>query len=126
MWVPGHRLLEILDELHPRLLARLNQTAERRIRDLRAGRQQFVSYAAVERILMQLDLEWLRHVPRESGGLADIYEDGKQYGAPDFLSVKQPRRGPRKYATEEERLAARRRTYHEAYLRRRERRAATA
>lgn len=71
-----------------------------------------------------MDLEWLRHIPRDKGGLSDIYEDGAQYGSPRS-HTKLPRPSVRRYATHEERLAARRQTYRDSYRRRVER-AATA
>lgn len=120
IWVPADRILEILGA-HPRRVPMLHPAGMRRLSDLRSGRQEFISWTTAEAMLASMDLEWLRHIPRDKGGLADIYEDGAQYGAPDYSHTQKARPTRRRYASEEERLEARRRTYRESYRRRRER-----
>jgi len=84
LWVPAERLAHIIDTAcakpHP------ESNTARKLYDLRHGRQQFISYDVAERLLIELGLEWLRHIPKDKGGLADIYEDGQQYGKPNHLS----------------------------------------
>ena len=125
MWVPADRFVRLIDRHRPSLYQGKHGTATtRRMNELRSGRQRFVSLDVADRILTELDLTHLWHIPREDGGLADIYVDGNQYGAPERLRLVDGTRTNKKYATEAERMEARRRTYREAYLRRKERRAA--
>ena len=116
-WIPAERFLSVVDS-DPDLMRRVTGTSfERRIRYLRSGGQQFISFSVADRILTSLDLHWWWHIPADEGGLADIYEDGAQYGAPTQVARWKP--DPRRrYATEEERLEARRRSWRESKKRR--------
>lgn len=122
LWIPADRFVAIVEHAKPHP----DSSMARKLFDLRHGRQDFISLEAADRILTDLDLHHLFHVSREDGGLADIYVDGIQYGSPDH-NRRYPQGGSkfnRRYATEAERQEARRRTYREAYERRKLRRAA--
>ena len=109
LWFPAARISAILEGCdlahHPNLT--------RRLYEMREGRQEYVSLRVVDELLLKLDLTHLLQLPLEQGGLADIYVDGKQYGAPDrkpkvkAVSVK-------RYATEEARSEALRRNWRES------------
>lgn len=117
MWIPADRLLHVVDR-HPNPATALKgKSCERLLRDLRAGYRAFVSLRAADSLLANLDLVHWWHVPADQGGLADIYEDGVQYGSPQQMRVAPPP-APLKYATDEERRAARRQTYRRYYQRR--------
>lgn len=107
VWIPADRLLSILDRVEE-LDGELDESEARFIFDLRHDRQQYVSLDRADKLLTRLHLHHWFHVLKENGGLADIYEDGVQYGKPDNTNkwVK-----PAKYATHEERLAAARERY---------------
>ena len=89
LWVPAHRILEIVDSTNRRPWH--SGHVVRRLNELRNGRQQFVSIDTAFGILCELDLEYLLHIPQEDGGLADIYEDGKQYGGPGDAKAEKTR-----------------------------------
>lgn len=115
LWVPYERLQPILAE-YTGSYAALSASTQRRIYNIKTGRQKFVSLGVVDTVLIDMGLdEWLRY-RKEDGGLADIYEDGEQYGAPHKFQIPPP---VAKYETEEERLAARRRSWRESGRRRR-------
>lgn len=120
VWIPGDRLLAVLER------ADIDMTeSERKLcSDLRTGHQEFVSLERADRILSRLDLNHFWHIPKDAGGLADIYEEGAQYGEPNRVAP--PAGGPwrGKYKTHEERLAARRETWRRKYQRDKQRRAA--
>lgn len=120
VWIPAHRLLVVVDKDVDR--GHRCEVLRRRLNDLRAGRQAFVSLDTADRILVGLGLEHYFHVREEDGGLADIYEDGAQYGRPGKGGGSRPRPYRRKYGSEVERVEARRRTWREAKARQRERR----
>ncbi len=124
-WIPRERFLAVVERrLDWRTELRGTNAADRTIRRLRSGEQEFVSPSVADRILTKLDLgDWF-HLPKDQGGLADIYEDGAQYGEPNNLAGLRPGNVQRKYATREERLAARRAAYRASYERRKERREA--
>jgi hypothetical protein len=117
LWIPAGRLLEVVDR-HPnptRTLAGHN--CERTLRAVRAGKQKFVSLRAADAIMIRLGmLEWW-HIPKDEGGLADIYEDGAQYGRPHDVP-RVPGDGTVRYGSEEERVEARRKTWRESKRRR--------
>lgn len=112
LWIPADRFVETVDAHAKVYGGKDGSAASRRLRELRSGRQQFVSLQTADRILTGLDLVHLFHVPREQGGLADIYEDGAQYGRPEnhlaFIGAR-----PR-YDNEFDRLEARRRSWRES------------
>lgn len=82
LWVPVARLQPIL-AMHKGTKEHLSETVVRRMHRIKSGRQEFVSLNVVDKMLLELDLDlWLR-LPREQGGLADIYEDEQQYGNPN-------------------------------------------
>lgn len=83
IWIPAGRLLAILDKADPR---ELTWTEQRFIRTLRDEGQEFVSLRRADNLLTRLDLDGWWHIPKDDGGLADIYEDGAQYGCPPFGS----------------------------------------
>jgi hypothetical protein len=85
----------------------------RRYYDMKVGRQQFVSLKVVDEMFTVLGLQHVLQIPKENGGLRDIYVDGVQYGAPD-RSPKKPVDTTVRYATEEERRAAKRRSWRES------------
>jgi hypothetical protein len=84
LWVPVHRLLTVLEHNRTRS-AEMKPATARKLSGLRAGEQQFMSLTAVDKILCDLGLTQWFHVSEEQGGLADIYEDGLQYGHPSDL-----------------------------------------
>lgn len=116
MWIPADRLVAVIDR-HPERVKHVNQAAQRRVRLLRSGVQEFVTLGSTDRLLAKLDLLDYWHIPKDEGGLADIYENGEQYGAPDNLAGVRSDRFPRKYATEAERVEARRATWRRRYAR---------
>jgi hypothetical protein len=123
VWIPADRFLSVADQ-QPDLARRVEGTgADRRIRELRSGRQQFVSLEVADRILTGLDLNHWFHMPAADGGLADIYVDGAQYGAPSNVPVSANRTVTR-YATDEERVEAKRRAWRESKRRSLQRREA--
>lgn len=123
-WIPAGRLLSILDRV-ANLEDELCETESRFVRSLRQGHQAFVSLERADRLLTRLHLHHWFHVLKEDGGLADIYEGEADYGAPNRTGVARSNLlHNRKYATQAERLAARRATYRAYYERKKERRAA--
>lgn len=81
LWVPYERVQPILDE-YKDSYAVLSASTQRRIYNIKTGRQKYVSLSVVDTVLIDMGLdEWLRY-RKEDGGLADIYEDGEQYGSP--------------------------------------------
>ena len=115
-WIPGHRLAGVME----RAEVTLTEAERRLLGDLQTGRQQFVSLHRADRILTRLDLSDFWHLPETLGGLADIYEDGVTYGAPNYASANL-RPAVRRYETETERVEARRDTWRRYYRRRRDR-----
>jgi hypothetical protein len=112
LWVPADRLLEVTAH-HPNPTRALEGRAcERTYREVRNGRRQFVSLRAADGLLTALDLNHFWHIPKENGGLADIYVDGAQYGKPRMASFT-PRSTSVRYQTDEERIEARRRSWRE-------------
>ena len=109
LWVPADRLLAVVYR-NPDWRKELHPAGERNIRRLRSGELEYLSLGCADNILVRLGLEDYWHVPQKYGGLADIYEDGAQYGKPD-KSMKAPGPFPRRYGSEEERRAARRAAY---------------
>ncbi len=95
---------------------------ERRFRKIRSGDIAFVSLRVVDDLLSKLSLTHLLQIPREDGGLGDIYVDGKQYGSPD-RSVKKPDALATtiRYTSEEARVEAKRRAWRESSQRARDR-----
>jgi hypothetical protein len=113
LWIPADRLLSVA-ALHTnpsQALAGLS--VERTFRELKNGRRSYVSLRVADSILTRLNLHHHWHTSKDHGGLADIYEDGQQYGAPDSTPS---RPGPNqiRYATREEALEARRQTWRES------------
>ena len=127
LWIPADRFLTVIERSGVDVRAELGEVGARRINELRSGRQGYVSLDTADRLLTALGLnDWFR-IRREDGGLADIYVDEIQYGEPNHLASRtKPRKTTRKYATEEERQAARRETFRAAYERRKARRRAAA
>ena len=121
LWIPADRLLAVANN-HPNPTAALQgQNCERTFRTVKAGARQFVSLRAADSILTRLDLNHYWHIPREQGGLADIYEDGAQYGAPDpGCACANPRSSQVRYGSDVERLDARRRSWREYKQRQKE------
>lgn len=114
MWIPADRFLEVIASARP---AAKGTATHRRILELRAGRQDFIGLDTADKILVGLGIEHYWHLPREQGGLADIYEDGVDYGRPNnHLAFGKPRLI---YSDENERKAARRRSWRESKRRRR-------
>lgn len=81
-WIPGDRLLAIIDKNGRPSLGK-QSPVYRTLNRLRTGEQRFVSLDFADRCLIQLGLEDHWHYRREDGGLADIYEDGADYGNPN-------------------------------------------
>jgi len=107
LWIPAERFLAVVDRPgRPRVGKQ--SVMGRRLSELRSGRQAFIRLETADKILTGLDMSHWFHIPADQGGLADIYEEGKQYGAPGY-----------RYETEEERIAARRRSGRESMRRRR-------
>lgn len=106
VWIPADRLLAVLDKADS---ADLDELDARTIRLLRNGEQGYVTLDRADRLLTALDLFHWFHLPKEQGGLADIYEDGVQYGAPNNRN--NWKKSNPKHATHEERLAAARERY---------------
>ena len=125
IWIPGHRFVSVV-ERKPDYREELQGTefVTRTIRRLKDGTQRFVSLNVADRILVKLDMVHWFQIPKDEGGLADIYVDGKQYGAPDRSHTRQQRPNQQKYETELERREARLQTYRNSYQRRKDRRAA--
>lgn len=84
LWVPADRLAPIL-RLHRGPWTMLRGNDRRRATAILSGEQVFLSLTVTDRILVALGLDEWFHYRREDGGLADIYEDGVQYGAPRGL-----------------------------------------
>ena len=115
LWFPAERVVEAIGNsaklsAHPHLT--------RRFYEIREGRQRYVSLRVVDDILTRLGLTYLLQIPREEGGLADIYVDGKQYGQPDRTGL---RNTGRRYETDDERREALRRNWRESKRRARDR-----
>lgn len=121
LWVPAERLAKMIDA---HATPHCESNMARKMFDLRNGRQGYVSLDAADQMLTELDLHWLLYIPREKGGLADIYEDGIQYGGPDWSAASRPRPAQRKYATPEEKREARLATYRRYYQRKKQEKAA--
>jgi hypothetical protein len=120
LWIPAARLLAVVEDAtigdhHPQARA---------LREVRAGRRAFVSLRVADGILCELNLDHFWHIPASDGGLADIYEDGAQYGSPLMLENLRPGSVARRYASPVERLEARRRSWRESKQRAAERRQA--
>jgi len=108
LWIPADRFLHIIDACRIENVD-LGDAGIRRVFELRSGAQAFIELGTADRLLTRLGLQHWFHRPKEQGGLADIYVDGVQYGKPDPASgVYVTRPYPRRYATDEERLEARR------------------
>ena len=117
MWIPADRFLEVIDKIGGPGYAGKGSPTHRRILELRAGRQKFIGLDTADKILVGLGAEHYWHLPREHGGLADIYEDGADYGRPNnHLAFGKPRLV---HETEEKRVEARRRTWRESKRRKR-------
>lgn len=116
LWVPAARLVDVVDSHAKPYCGRHGTWATRRLCELRSGRQKFVSLDTADKILAELDLVHFWHIPKDRGGLADIYGDGEQYGMPaNHLAFVEQRP---KYDTDEARLEARRKTWRESKRRR--------
>ena len=84
LWIPADRFLAVTDLTGDRACNHgKGSSIPRTLHRLRSGEQKFISLDAADKILIALGLERYWHVPQEDGGLADIYEDGKQYGFPN-------------------------------------------
>lgn len=81
LWVPTARLIPIiaLTDIRP---SRMTPLTQRKVSIIKTGSQEFMGLYAVDNVLTELGLEHYLWKPQENGGLADIYEDGKQYGNP--------------------------------------------
>jgi hypothetical protein len=113
IWIPADRFLAVVDRAGIENLGRRGTNLQRHLHRLRSGEQRFISLDSADKILTRLDLADWFHIPKDQGGLADIYEDGLQYGSPGRPTNNRPPVPIRKYATHEERLAARRLRYQE-------------
>jgi hypothetical protein len=119
IWIPVPRFLAVTDHG-----TTVDASISDRLSELRNGGQEFIGLHTADRILTRLNLHHWFHIPADQGGLADIYEDNIQYGAPDRTHTQLPRPRSKRYATETERLEARRQTWRDSYARRKERLAA--
>lgn len=121
LWVPADRLLAVTS-LHRNPSGALQgHNCERTYRAVKAGTRKFISLRAADSILTFLDLNHYWHLPQDQGGLADIYEDGKQYGQPDNThKCVSPHPTTVRYQTNQEREEARRRTWREYKQRQKE------
>lgn len=122
LWIPGDRFLAVVDRNGPPHVGK-QSVVGRRLSELRSGRQEYISLDTADRILCSLGLSDWWHMAKADGGLADIYEEGRQYGSP-YDNCVPPPPAPRKYHTPEERLAGSRRRWRESKQRRKERLAA--
>lgn len=86
LWIPADRLLHVLD-VNGVTNVDLSQAGIRRVFGLRNGEARFISLDAADRILTKVGLQHWFHRPKADGGLADIYEDGAQYGRPSFGEI---------------------------------------
>lgn len=114
-WIPAGRLLTVIERSDFNS-AELTRADRRFISDLRNGRQKFVSLRRADNLLTKLHMGDWWHLPKEHGGLADIYEDGAHYGSPNYSS-RHLVPAPKKYATAAERHQARLETYRRYYRR---------
>jgi hypothetical protein len=120
LWVPADRLLAVIAE-HPNPTSALKgQNCERTFRYVKAGTRAFVSLRAADSILTRLGLNHHWHTPKDQGGLADIYEDGAQYGSPVSPAFT-GRPATVRYESEDDRCEARRRSWREYKQRQKER-----
>jgi len=106
LYIPVDRLAPIIDRWEG-VRSRLSESAQTRMQALKT--QRYMTLAAADKLLVELGLDDYWHYRKEDGGLADIYEDGAQYGRPST-----PPRPPLKYRTDEERLEAARRSHRES------------
>lgn len=110
VWIPADRFLAVVDGSSHLTRDVLGEHAERKIRDLRNGRQEAISLEATDRIFTRLDLTDWFHLPKEIGGLADLYF-GEDVFTPSWVPKKKAqldatRSKRRKYRTEADRREA--------------------
>lgn len=72
VWIPAERFLEVLD-CNGIGNDDLDRAGVRRVWELRNGRQEAVSLDVADRLFAKLGLTDWFHLPREKGGLADLY-----------------------------------------------------
>ena len=78
VWIPAERFLALLDQCGVTNQT-LGDTGVRRVQELRSGRQEALSLEAADRILTDLDMADWFHLPKEMGGLADLYFEEERF-----------------------------------------------
>jgi hypothetical protein len=78
VWIPADRFMALLDQCGVTNQT-LGDSGVRRVQELRSGRQEALSLEAADRILTDLDMADWFHLPKEMGGLADLYFEEERY-----------------------------------------------